>query len=62
MIMHPRSIVAVILSASVAIFIIAGAVRYIMFPGDAGDQALWADIIKVIVGGLLTFIAVKVEK
>ncbi len=57
--MEPRSIVAVVLSITVMIFVLLGVIRSLIYPETASLQGaeMWADLMKVIIGGLIGYIA-----
>lgn len=57
--MQPHSIVAVVLSASVLAFILGAVSKGLMYPMLITPESLnvWADLMKVIVGGLIGYMA-----
>lgn len=59
MTIKPRAVVAVVLAFSVLVFIILGSARgyFGLQMVDSENAAVWADLIKVIIGGLIGFMA-----
>lgn len=59
--MSPRAIVAIILAMCVLVFFVAGTVLPVVFqasthkPPNTELAALWADVIKVLIGGLIGY-------
>jgi len=58
--MNPRAIVAIILAVSVLIFVGSGVLKAVsgnMEIVSAETAQVWADLIKVLIGGLIGYIA-----